>query len=82
MATESKLPYESYYDFLPVLVFKRYYSGVIMSRQNDIKKLISKNERRLQKLKEQNAKMGLNTPAEILTEIEDIEAEIDALKGH
>ncbi len=51
-----------------------------MSRKVDIKKLIKGCQRRLQKLKEQQAIMGLNTPPHILTEIEDIEAEIEELQ--
>lgn len=45
------------------------------------KLLIEKHERRLQKLKEQQAAKGLDTPAHILTEIEDIEAAIEALQA-
>jgi uncharacterized caspase-like protein len=52
-----------------------------MSRQDDIKTLISKHQRRLQKLLEQKAEFGLNTPAEILIEIEDIQAEIEQLES-
>lgn len=46
----------------------------------DIKKLIAEHNRRLQKLKEKEARFGLNTPPEILTEIEDIEAELVELQ--
>ncbi|MCB0166068.1 MAG: ATP-binding protein [Anaerolineae bacterium] len=44
------------------------------------KKLISRHQRRLQKLKEMNATSGLNTSPEVLNEIEDIEAEIENLQ--
>ncbi len=50
-----------------------------MSRQDDIKQLITQHQRRLQKLKEQRASFGLTTPPHILMEIEDIEAEITKL---
>ena len=36
----------------------------------------------MQKLEEQKARYGINTPPEILIEIEDIEAEIQKLKAH
>jgi hypothetical protein len=45
----------------------------------NINKLIAEHHRRLQKLKEKEARFGLNTPPEILTEIEDIEAELTSL---
>lgn len=44
-------------------------------------KIIKEKRRRLQKLKEQAARLGINTPPEILTEIEDIEAELETLPG-
>lgn len=47
-----------------------------MSRKDDIRALITEHQRRLQKRKEQQARLGINTPPEILTEIDDIEAEI------
>ena len=50
-----------------------------MSRKDDIQKLIVNYERRLQKRKEQKALFGLDAPPHILTEIEDIEAEIKKL---
>lgn len=50
-----------------------------MSRQEDIQKLLTHHYRRLQKLEAQRAIKGHNTPPETLTEIEDIEAEIDKL---
>jgi hypothetical protein len=51
-----------------------------MPCRDDIKKLISNNSRRLQKLKEQQASMGIHTPPHVLTEIEDAEAEIEKLQ--
>lgn len=51
-----------------------------MSRQKDIEALIARNQRRLQKLKEKQASYGLDTPVHILTEIEDIEAELERLQ--
>ena len=51
-----------------------------MSRQKDIRELIVRNERRLQKLKEKQASYGFDTPVHILTEIEDIGAEIEKLQ--
>ncbi len=51
-----------------------------MSRQDNIKRLIVTYEQHLQKLKEQRASLGVYTPAHILTEIENIEAEIEKLK--
>ncbi|MCL4300063.1 MAG: hypothetical protein KJ077_30295 [Anaerolineae bacterium] len=48
----------------------------------DIEKLIELNLRRLQKLKEQQALKGLNTPPEVLIEIEDIEAQLEQLQTH
>lgn len=50
-----------------------------MPRKSDIKKLIKNHERRLQKLKEIQALRGLDTPADILLEIEDITAAIQEL---
>ena len=52
-----------------------------MSRQDDLRRLISKHQRHLQKLKEQQASFGLHTPAYMLTEIEDTEAEIENLQA-
>lgn len=52
-----------------------------MSRQNDIKRLITEHNRQLQRLKEKQAQYGpLQTPVHILTEIEDIEREIEKLQ--
>lgn len=50
-----------------------------MLREN-LEKLKSNHERRLQKLKEKQALQGQNTPAELLIEIEDIEAAIKELQ--
>ena len=52
-----------------------------MSRQDDLKKLIAKHQRRLQKRQEQQATLGINTPPEVLTEIEDIQAELVRLRA-
>jgi fructose-1,6-bisphosphatase/inositol monophosphatase family enzyme len=51
-----------------------------MSKEDDIKKLISEHNRRLQYLKEREAKTGLETPPHVLTEIEDIEEKIEQLQ--
>jgi len=51
-----------------------------MSQTENIQRLISSHERRLQKLKEKRALLGFNIPSEILIEIEDIEEEIAKLK--
>ncbi len=48
---------------------------------SESKKLINIHQRRLQKLREQQALFGLNTPAEILIEIEEIEAQIRRLQA-
>lgn len=48
-----------------------------MSGQDDIKRLIINYQRRLQKLKETQALQGINTPPDILIQIEDIEAELE-----
>ncbi len=51
-----------------------------MSRVEDLKKLINKHQRRLHVLKEQEAGFGkLHVPAHIVTDIQDIEAEIEKL---
>ena len=47
-----------------------------MLQRFEIQELITKHQRRLQKLKEKEATLGINTPAEVLTEIEDIEAKL------
>ena len=52
-----------------------------MSRQKDLRERIVKNQRRLQKLKEKEASYGLETPVHILTEIEDIETELERLRA-
>lgn len=51
-----------------------------MSRKDNIKKLIIKSSRYLQKLKEKEASFGLDTPVHVLTEIEDTEAELEKLQ--
>lgn len=45
------------------------------------KKLIANKIRRLMLLQEKQALMGISTPVEYLVEIEDLQAEIEALKG-
>lgn len=47
----------------------------------DIKKLINRHQRRLQKLQERQASQGINTPPEVLIEIEDIERDLGKLRG-
>ncbi len=51
-----------------------------MINEENIKELITANKRRLQELKMKEAVMGINTPAEILIEIKDIEAELEELE--
>lgn len=51
-----------------------------MSRQDNIKKLLVNYNRRLQALQERQALYGLDTPIAILTEIEDIESQIEELQ--
>ncbi|MBE7555701.1 MAG: FHA domain-containing protein [Anaerolineales bacterium] len=51
-----------------------------MLRQDDVKKLLVNHNRRLQKLKEQQALQGISVDPKILIEIEDIEAEIEELQ--
>lgn len=51
-----------------------------MSCINGIRELINNKQRRLQKLKERKAIYGINTPPEVLIEIEDTEAEIKELQ--
>jgi len=52
-----------------------------MARQDDVRKLIATHRRRLQKLKEQQAVRGIDTPPNILIEIEDTEAAIAELQA-
>lgn len=52
-----------------------------MPHKRDLEQLISGYERRLQKLKEQQARYGIATEAHILLEIEDIEAELEDLRA-
>jgi WD40 repeat protein len=51
-----------------------------MPTAEDLQRLITKYNRSLQKLKEQQAVFGLHTPHHILIEIEDTEAEIEKLQ--
>ena len=52
-----------------------------MLRQEEIKKLIINHNRRLQALKERKALFGLDTPLAVLTEIEEIGAELEKLQA-
>lgn len=52
-----------------------------MSRKEDIDKILAIKQRRLQILKMQEAKFGINTPPHILMEIEDAESEINKLQA-
>lgn len=52
-----------------------------MSRQDEIKRELTRHNQRLQILKEKKATYGLETPVSILTEIPDIEREIEALQA-
>lgn len=52
-----------------------------MSRKTDIQNLIINYTRRLQKLKEQQALKGQNADADLLIEIEDTEAQLEALQA-
>jgi len=49
----------------------------ISEREKSHRKLLQQKVRRLAKLKEQAARTGSATPPDILTEIEDLEAELD-----
>ena len=51
-----------------------------MTTAADTQKLIERRTRRLQKLKERQATQGISTPPEVLTEIEDIQAELEKLR--
>lgn len=51
-----------------------------MSREDDIKILITEHRRRLQRLEVQEAKLGINAPPEILNEIEDVRVKIEQLQ--
>ena len=51
-----------------------------MSRRDDLNKLLTIKQRRLQKLNEQAAVYSINTPPHISIEIEDIEAEIEQIQ--
>jgi len=52
-----------------------------MARKDNLQKLITEHQRKLQKLQEQKARLGIHTPPHILTEIEDTEAEIAELQA-
>lgn len=52
-----------------------------MSRSGDVGKLLKKLNRRLQLLKEQQAVKGLNTPPEVLIEIEELESQMQSLEA-
>lgn len=52
-----------------------------MSYKDDIKKLLIISQRRLQKLKEQKALKGSDTPPHILIDIEDTEEEVNKLQA-
>ncbi len=52
-----------------------------MSHQDDIRQQIAIHDRRLQILKQQQAAMGISVEPKIVTEIEDIEAELKVLKA-
>ncbi len=51
-----------------------------MPNQSELKRLIIRNQRRLQKLQEIKAQKGLNTDPDILLEIEDIDTELGQLQ--
>jgi hypothetical protein len=52
-----------------------------MSRQDDLKKLITTRQRYLQKLKEKRALKGANAEPDLLIELEDVEHELEALQA-
>lgn len=52
-----------------------------MSEQEHLRELIKNNTRRLQKLKERQALLGLEAPTGLLLEIEDIEAELAEIQS-
>jgi hypothetical protein len=51
-----------------------------MARREEIKKLVISHQRHLQKLQEQAAILGINTPPGVLIQIEDLEAKIAELR--
>lgn len=63
------------------LKFIKYGGTSIMSRTEDVGKLIAIQQRRLQKLREQQAIFGINTPPHIAIEIEDLEEQITKLQS-
>ncbi len=52
-----------------------------MGQKEDVQKLISRHQRRLQKLQEKKATYGQEPPPHLLLEIQDLEAELQALKA-
>lgn len=52
-----------------------------MSHRDNVKQLIINHQRRLQKLKEQQAIKGVDTPPHVLIEIEDIETKLEKLNA-
>lgn len=52
-----------------------------MGQKEDVQKLISRHHRRLQKLQEKKATYGQEPPPHLLLEIQDLEAELQALKA-
>jgi ABC-type amino acid transport substrate-binding protein len=55
------------------------YITELSSRRNDNKTLLSQHHKRLRRLEEQKATRGINTPPEVLNEIEDINDKIETL---
>ncbi len=51
------------------------------SSPDDVRQLIRRKQRRLQKLQESQALKGANTPPETLLEIEDLQADLESLHG-
>ncbi len=52
-----------------------------MTSKDDVQRLILNYQRRLQKLKEKETQYGIETPVHILTEIEDITIQLEALQA-
>jgi hypothetical protein len=52
-----------------------------MGRKEDLQRLIEENHRRLQILEERQAKQGIETPAGVIIEIEDIQKKIKELES-
>jgi hypothetical protein len=55
--------------------------GENMSQKEDVQKLISRHQRRLQKLQEKKATYGQAPPSHLLLEMQDLEAELKALEA-